>query len=200
MTMELSAPQVSPGLPRGENGNLGRGREPIVGIKSAATCFMILALSVGRSIIQSSKILNKQQIMHNATTLQSHPRVSSANNTEEKMEKMAGGVQIVEANEQQIMHNTTFFPAKETSSSFKVAHYQFPSIQERLQYYMGDWYNKSDWTVPDCQLLLTEVTDYNKVFDRNVVLNTTGIKECVERGEQGISRYCTDAYESIDNY
>jgi hypothetical protein len=31
------------------------------------------------------------------------------------------------------------------------------------------------------------------------VLNTTGIKECAERGKKGISRYCTDAYESIDN-
>ncbi len=113
-------------------------------------------------------------------------------------EKKAGGEQIVEANEQQIMHNTTFFPAKETSSSFKVAHYQFPSIQEGLQYYMGDWYNKSDWTVPDCQLLLTEVTDYKKVFSRNVVLNTTGIKGCVERGEGLILNYCTDAYQFIN--
>ena len=53
---------------------------------------------------------------------------------------------------------------------FSVAKYQFPSVQQRLQYYMGDWYNRSDWTVhdSDCKAL-REVTD--------IMLRTTDIKE-----------------------
>jgi hypothetical protein len=150
------------------------------------------------SIVHNSQNLTAQQIMHNATSLQNHLQVSSAATVGDTTgEKMGGGEQILATDKQQIIHNATF-PAKEPSSYFKVAHYEFPSVQERLQYYMGDWYDKSDWTVPDCKLLLTEVIDYNKLYDRNVVLNTTGIKECMDTGEKGISRYCTDAYDSIN--
>lgn len=64
---------------------------------------------------------------------------------------------------------------------FSVAKYQFPSVQQRLQYYMGDWYNRSDWTVhdSDCKVL-REVTDYLSVLGKDIMLRTTDIKECLD--------------------
>mmetsp|Transcript_11642 Transcript_11642/g.17923 ORF Transcript_11642/g.17923 Transcript_11642/m.17923 type:complete len:444 (+) Transcript_11642:249-1580(+) len=103
--------------------------------------------------------------------------------------------------EQMLTHiDTTSFLAKEASSSIKVANYQFPSVQERLQYYMGDWYNKSDWTVPDLDCkLLSKVNDYQKVW-HDVMFHTTDFKECMSSHRiKTKAIYCRDTYGIINN-
>jgi len=86
------------------------------------------------------------------------------------------------------------------SSTFKVANYQFSSVQQRLQYYMGDWYNKSDWTVPDSDCkLLRKGNDYQKVW-HDVMFHTTDIKECMSsHWKKTKARYCRDTYHMINN-
>jgi hypothetical protein len=78
---------------------------------------------------------------------------------------------------------------------FSVAKYQFPSVQQRLQYYMGDWYNRSDWTVhdSDCKVL--------RVLGKDIMLRTTDIKECIDvhAKEETISKYCRDAYDAMNS-
>ncbi len=90
--------------------------------------------------------------------------------------------------------------AKGTSSSFKVANYQFPSVQQRLQYYMGDWYNKSHWTVPDSDCkLLRKGNDYQKVW-HDVLFSTTDIKECMgSHWKKTKAIYCRDTYDIINS-
>ena len=90
--------------------------------------------------------------------------------------------------------------AKGTSSSFKVAYYQFPSVQQRLKYYMGDWYNNPNWTVPDsdCALLRKE-NDFQKVW-HDVMFRTADIKECMHSHRKKVKAiYCRDSYEMIKN-
>eukprot|EP00984_Skeletonema_dohrnii_P019987 scaffold9671_cov183-Skeletonema_dohrnii-CCMP3373.AAC.1 len=101
---------------------------------------------------------------------------ATAQGTTEAEEEMENEEQTLADDKQQIIH----VHATETSSSIKVAKYQFPSVQERLQYYMGDWYNKSDWTVPDSECkLLCKVNDFQKAW-RDVMIRTTDFKECMK--------------------
>lgn len=83
------------------------------------------------------------------------------------------------------------------SSFFEVSEYTFPSVQERLEYYMGDWYNTTEWNVPDCNLV-KEQDDYNKVADQDVLLTSNVIKECMESGSKLGITYCVDAYSFIN--
>lgn len=63
---------------------------------------------------------------------------------------------------------------------FSVAKYQFPSVQQRLQYYMGDWYNRSDWTVHDSDCKVLRVLGKDSVLGKDIMLRTTDIKECID--------------------
>ncbi len=96
--------------------------------------------------------------------------------------------------------SATTAKGKGTSSSFKVANYSFPSVQQRLQYYMGDWYNKSHWTVPDSHCkLLREANDYQKDW-HDVMFRTTDIKECMDSQlKKTEAIYCRDTYDMINN-
>lgn len=66
---------------------------------------------------------------------------------------------------------------------------------------MGDWYNKSDWTVPDSDCnLLREENDYLSVSDVNIMMHTSQIKECFHKhASKGIVYYCRDTYHMINN-
>ena len=44
-----------------------------------------------------------------------------------------------------------FFGSKNV---YAVPEYRFPTVDERFQYYMGDWYNKTDWQLTTCQGLV----------------------------------------------
>ena len=163
-----------------------------LGIK-VVICIILLAFC-SVNIIQNSQNLNGYL---------SNIQAGQNNATEDQIigDKKESEEQILADGKQQIMHNVnaTFHAKKTTSHFVKVAKYTFPSVQERLQYYMGDWYNKSDWTVPDCKLLHEE-TDYHKVSGRNVMLYTNSFKECMDMDSGvNIKRYCKDAYRLINN-
>ena len=143
-------------------------RIPSFGIKSFA-CVILLAMGSG-GILRNS--YNFHEHLNNIRTVQhdfSASQATAQGTTEEEMEIEE---QTLADDKQQITH----VHAKETSSSIKVANYQFPSVQERLQYYMGDWYKISDWTVPDSDCkLLRKVNDYQKVW-HDVMFRTTTSK------------------------
>ncbi|KAK1740891.1 hypothetical protein QTG54_008143 [Skeletonema marinoi] len=169
-------------------------RMPSFGIKSFA-CVILLAMGSG-GILQNS--YNFHDHLNNIRTVQHDFSESqaTAQGTTEAEEKMEIEEQTLAGDKQQITH----VHAKETSSSIKVANYQFPSVQERLQYYMGDWYNKSDWTVPDSECkLLRKVNDYQQVL-RDVMIRTTDFKECMSSHRKRIKAiYCRDTYHTINN-
>ncbi|KAK1740878.1 hypothetical protein QTG54_008130 [Skeletonema marinoi] len=167
---------------------------PSFGIKSFV-CVILLAMGSG-GILQNS--YNFHEHLNNIQTVQhdlSAPQ-ATAQGTTEAEEKMEIEEQTLAGDKQQITHVC----AKETSSSIKVANYQFPSVQERLQYYMGDWYNRSDWTVPDSDCkLLRKVNDYQKVL-RDVMFHTTDFKESMSSHRKRTKAvYCRDTYDIINN-
>jgi len=87
------------------------------------------------------------------------------------------------------------------ASSFRVDNYSFPTVRERLRYYMGDWFNKTDLSVPDC-ILVTEEHNQSNIVDQDRRLTTRAIKQCMDSGENvpnsiGIT-YCKDAYSFIN--
>eukprot|EP00985_Skeletonema_marinoi_P001183 scaffold475_cov92-Skeletonema_marinoi.AAC.2 len=170
-------------------------RMPSFGIKSFA-CVILLAMGSG-GILQNS--YNFHEHLNNIRTVQHDFSESqaTAQGTTEAEEKMEIEEQTLAGDKQQ---KRTHVHAKETSSSIKVAKYQFPSVQERLQYYMGDWYNKSDWTVPDSECkLLRKVNDYQQVL-RDVMFRTTDFKECMSSHRKRIKAiYCRDTYHTINN-
>eukprot|EP00984_Skeletonema_dohrnii_P019988 scaffold9672_cov78-Skeletonema_dohrnii-CCMP3373.AAC.1 len=147
-------------------------------------------------ILQNS--YNFHEHLDNIRTVQHDLSASqaTAQGTTEAEEEMENEEQTLADDKQQITH----VHVTETSSSIKVAKYQFPSVQERLQYYMGDWYNKSDWTVPDSECkLLREVNDYQKVL-RHVMIRTTDFKECMSSHRKRTKAvYCRDTYHTINN-
>ena len=103
---------------------------------------------------------------------------------------------------EQIQQNSTG-DSPNATSSFKVDAYSFPTVQERLQYYMGDWFNKTDWSVPDCNLVKDEHNHSNIVYNQVHLLTTKSIKECMYSGldspKSNIGNtYCKDAYSFIN--
>jgi hypothetical protein len=108
--------------------------------------------------------------------------------------------QVQQQQEQQ--NNTKDLP-KHATPSFKVDAYSFPTVQERLQYYMGDWFNKTGWSVPDCSFVKEEHNHNNVVYDQVHLLTTTTIKQCMYSGlstsKNNIGNtYCKDAYSFIN--
>eukprot|EP00985_Skeletonema_marinoi_P002835 scaffold1170_cov125-Skeletonema_marinoi.AAC.9 len=169
-------------------------RMPSFGIKSFA-CVILLAMGSG-GILQNS--YNLHEHLNNIRTVHHDFSASqaTAQGTTEAEEEMRNEEQTLADDKQQITH----VHVTETSSSIKVAKYQFPSVQERLQYYMGDWYKISDWTVPDSECkLLSKVNDYQKVL-RDVMIRTTDIKECMSsHKKKSKAIYCRDTYDTINN-
>eukprot|EP00985_Skeletonema_marinoi_P008892 scaffold4062_cov115-Skeletonema_marinoi.AAC.1 len=155
------------------------------GIKSVA-CVILLAMGSGGSLrnalnLDEQHLSSIHAVQHNFSTSQASPQGNVLARTKDEEQLLATD------EEQMITHiDTTSFHAKEASSSIKVANYQFTSVQERLQYYMGDWYNKSDWTVPDSDCkVLRNVTDYLDAHVVDIILHTTDFKE--------------DTYDAINN-
>ena len=109
-------------------------------------------------------------------------------------------LQQVVVQQEQVQQNSTGDSSNATSS-FKVDAYSFPTVQERLQYYMGDWFNKTDWSVPDCSLIKEE-HNHSNIADRDCLITTQTIKECMYRGlstPNSIGNtYCKDAYSFIN--
>eukprot|EP00956_Cyclotella_meneghiniana_P021632 scaffold39630_cov74-Cyclotella_meneghiniana.AAC.1 len=89
---------------------------------------------------------------------------------------------------------------KDTSivtSTFTVAEYTFPTVEERLEYYMGDWYEQTNWSVPDCKVVNSLlVTD--GIRNNPMLLSRKVMKECAESDNRKRD-YCFDAHASAAN-
>ena len=122
--------------------------------------------------------------------------------TERKQEDEHGGKEKT-AHTQPMEKIAPLHTNNETSSShkLKIAHYEFPSLQQRLQYYMGDWYNKPNWTLPDSDCkLLREETDYLRVHGVDIMMHTSQIEKCIHKhARKGMKKYCRNAYDVISN-
>ena len=121
------------------------------GIKSFASCVILLAMGSG-GILQNS--YNFHEHLNNIRTTVHHDFSASqatAQGTTKVEEKMWRSRSKNPCRRQAANNNSCTCQEGNilVYQGIKVANYQFPSVQERLQYYMGDWYNKSDWTVPD---------------------------------------------------
>jgi len=133
---------------------------------------------------------------------------SSSDAPQEEVQRKNNTTTTIEQLQQQDQQNDTVHSSPLTpidgvssSSSFKVDEYTFPIVQERLQYYMGDWYNRTDWSVPDCNLVKEE-HNYDDVADKDLLLTSNTIKKCMDSGENvknsiGIT-YCKDAFSFIN--
>ncbi len=171
------------------------------GIKPALACVILLAMV--RGVMLCSSYSYRYQYENNIRSVQNEFPASQATTAEadaarEKSDEMEDEMQML-VDEQQQMPPPP--PHVDESSSFlNVANYQFPSVQQRLQYYMGDWYNRSDWTVPDSDCdLLREVIDYQKVW-HDVMFRTADIKECMSSHRKRVKAiYCRDTYDIINN-
>ena len=71
---------------------------------------------------------------------------NNLDNLQGRLSNLSGGGEL--DNDCQINNNKTYV----------VPEYQFPTIDERFEYYMGDWYNKTDWEITNC-------TDFVKLND-----------------------------------
>ena len=103
--------------------------------------------------------------------------------------------------QEQVQQNSTKDSSKYVTSSFKVDAYSFPTVQERLQYYMGDWFNKTGWSVPDCSFV-NEEYNHSNIADRDCLITTQTIKQCMFSGLSNPNSigntYCKDAYSFIN--
>ena len=113
-------------------------------------------------------------------------------------EEEAGQSSHQQVQQQQVQQNSTRGDSpKYAAPSFKVDAYSFPTVQERLRYYMGDWFNKTEWSVPDCNLVNEEL-NHSKIIDQDRLLTTKTIKQCMYSGlsiPNSIGNtYCKDAY------
>ena len=114
----------------------------------------------------------------------------------------------------ELLAQVSIFPPDETSAPevtvpedpppyFKVAQYKFPSVQQRLEYYMGEWYNKFDWTPTNstCQQL-NKVRDSTTSFQVATLFTTPFLKKCKDMGWRKLhmSLYCGDAYDQISEF
>ncbi len=84
-----------------------------------------------------------------------------------------------------------------SSSSWAVPHYDFPSVEERFRYYMGSWYNMTDWTT-DCSILTEGGTSRDQFFNKDLVFQLDTLESCSKRNDdKGILRYCESAYDTL---
>ena len=183
-------------------------RIPLFGIKAIA-CVILLALGSGASLHSALlKYVNEQEtsiIQVDQRNVSAWQATTNGNGTTGmKTEDEDRTTLSIDENQVTIAHNESMsVHAKETSSSpeLRIAHYEFPSLQQRLQYYMGDWYNKPNWTLPDSDCkLLREETDYLRVHDVDIMMHTSQIKKCIHKHERkGMVKYCRNAYDAISN-
>ena len=90
---------------------------------------------------------------------------------------------------------------------YVVPEYRFPTVEERFQYYMGDWYNKTDWQLTTCQGLVhlddntTRDTfraaqhGRSEIFGKHytdTIFSLETLDSCKD-----INMYCYDAYNTL---
>ena len=90
---------------------------------------------------------------------------------------------------------------------YAVPEYRFPTVEERFQYYMGDWYNKTDWQLTTCKGLVhlddntTRDTfraaqhGQSEIFGKHytdTIFSLETLDSCKD-----INMYCYDAYNTL---
>jgi len=82
------------------------------------------------------------------------------------------------------------------NNTYVVPEYQFPTNDERFEYYMGDWYNKTDWEVTNCTefVKLDDNTTRNNFFGafHDMIFSLETLRAC-----RDITSYCNDAYNTL---
>ena len=84
-----------------------------------------------------------------------------------------------------------------TTMTYDVPEYEFPTIDERFEYYMGDWYNKTDWKVTSCKEFV-KLDNENNIIKGQIMHSTDMIftlgtlKACQET-----TQYCKNAYNTL---
>ena len=95
-----------------------------------------------------------------------------------------------------------FFGSK---NAYAVPEYRFPTVDERFEYYMGDWYNKTDWILPTCQGLVhlddNATRDTFRASERrqpslssmaDTIIPLETLESCKD-----INMYCSDAFDTL---
>ena len=87
--------------------------------------------------------------------------------------------------------------SRDTPHYFEVGQYRFPNVQDRLRYYMGQWYDKFDWTPTNstCQQL-NKVRDSLTSYETETLFTTAFLVRC-SRAKIHMSLFCYDAYNEI---
>ena len=85
-----------------------------------------------------------------------------------------------------------------SSSSWVVPHYDFPSVEERFRYYMGSWYNKTDYTISDCSILIEGGTkSRDQFFNKDFIFHIDTLKSCSNHSDRSTMLYCKSAYDTL---
>ena len=87
--------------------------------------------------------------------------------------------------------------------TYVVPQYTFPTVEERFEYYMGSWYNKTDWKITDCPSMVkidnipedTMSSLGHSKEHRDHIFSLATLKACTHI--KSASAYCGDAYEIL---
>ena len=84
-----------------------------------------------------------------------------------------------------------------TTMTYDVPEYEFPTNDERFEYYMGDWYNKTDWKVTSCKEFVKLDIEHNIIKDQ--IMNSTDMIFSLEtlKACQETTQYCKNAYNTL---
>ena len=75
--------------------------------------------------------------------------------------------------------------------------YRFPTVDERFEYYMGDWYNKTDWILPTCQGLV-HLDDKGGWAGRDTIIPLETLESCKDKDQYTNKKlYCQDAFDTL---
>ena len=98
------------------------------------------------------------------------------------------------------------FNSQASSNAYVVPEYRFPTVEERFQYYMGDWYNKTDWQLTTCKGLVhlddntTRDTfraaqhGQSEIFGKytDTIFSLETLESC-----KHVHSYCQNAYDTL---
>ncbi len=80
---------------------------------------------------------------------------------------------------------------QESRNVFTVRQYTFPSVDERFQYYMGDWFNKTNWSLTKSYCsLIKKATKFQA--NNDLVYSLSFLESCSTK-----QNYCKDALDVL---
>ncbi|KAL9186503.1 hypothetical protein ACHAXT_005741 [Thalassiosira profunda] len=79
----------------------------------------------------------------------------------------------------------------------RVEEYQFPSVEQRFRYYMGDWFNKTEWEGEECP---PRSHSHQINMNADAIISLQALQECSLSKSSAIPAqhyYCKDAYDTL---